>query len=306
MTIVTPSKICLGGNIFGYSCDAKHADGIIKTAFDLGIRSIDTADVYSNGKSEEIIGNSIFGNREQWFIASKIGVDSSSNGDGVLQIDNIRKKLFDSLKRLKTTYLDLYQVHRFDNQAYIPEIIDLLNSFLEENIIRSYGVSNFTGNQVGLFLTLESKLEYHQLYYNFLKPKILESTFTVGLKHILYGVLGRGVLTNKYFNFKNDGYSRANLSQNIRKDLDHAFINKLIEFDLILKKFNTNLFEYSIYRAVNACQNGIVVIAFRTKNQIHQLNHLFSKEIPINLIEEYEKEIIKSSQHLNLGEPVVS
>src|SRR5260221_348047 len=76
------SCLTLGGNIFGYSCDEKETVGLIHAAHDYGINCIDTADVYGNGLSEELIGRAIQGIRKKWIIATKVGVKSGESVHG--------------------------------------------------------------------------------------------------------------------------------------------------------------------------------------------------------------------------------
>jgi aryl-alcohol dehydrogenase-like predicted oxidoreductase len=107
---------------------------VVHEALDAGINMIDTAWVYANGKSEEIIGKAIKENRERVFIATKC----------LPRLERLREQLEDSLRRLQVDYVDLYQVHWLESDGQLKPIIEQLDRFQKEGKIRYIGVSNFS------------------------------------------------------------------------------------------------------------------------------------------------------------------
>ena len=146
------SRICLGCMGFG---DAEHwvhkwvlteedSRPIIQKALELGINFFDTANVYSTGKSEEILGRALkdFANRDEVVIATKVRgrMFAGSNGEG-LSRKAILSELDKSLKRLETDYVDLYQIHRWDYQTPIEETMEVLNDVVRAGKVRYIGAS---------------------------------------------------------------------------------------------------------------------------------------------------------------------
>ena len=117
------SRLGLGGNIFGHFCDQEETRAIMDAAREAGINFVDTADVYSEGLSEEYIGKSIMGCRDQWFIASKVGVGSWVHPRHSGRRQNILSCVEGSLRRLGTDYIDLYQTHHFDPETPLDETL---------------------------------------------------------------------------------------------------------------------------------------------------------------------------------------
>ena len=93
------SPISLGGNIFGYALNEKQTKGLLDFSIDNGVNFIDTADVYSDGESERIIGNAVQGERDKWIIASKVGLHSNGIATGLGKKKDILKRIEKSLKR---------------------------------------------------------------------------------------------------------------------------------------------------------------------------------------------------------------
>lgn len=303
---ISVSPIAIGGNIFGYSCNSEDARNLLSFAEDNAINFIDTADVYSRGLSESIIGDALYGKRNRWVIASKIGVVSNHNGSGVLDPKNIILKLRNTLKRLKTDYLDIYQIHKFDELANISDVINCLEMLVEKGMIKSYGISNFSNHHINQFDKKKNNIVTHQLFYNFLKRRIFENV--IGSfsdhKYILYGVLGRGVLTSKYFNYSDiKANNRASKSKNVMSDLKKEVINELISFNKKLNDFGTNLLEYSLSEAMSRENVVSCIIGLRKKTQLKEIINIYKKNIPIKSLRKYEPK--KISDLVNLGEPEI-
>jgi aryl-alcohol dehydrogenase-like predicted oxidoreductase len=147
-TELVVSRICLGGMSFGnpqkgflrWVLDEDAARPIIKRALELGINFIDTANVYAEGTSEEIIGKALknYAKREQVVIATKVNPLSG----GGLSRESIMREIDLSLKRLQTDYVDLYQIHRWDYQTPIEETMEALHDLVKAGKVRYIGASS--------------------------------------------------------------------------------------------------------------------------------------------------------------------
>jgi aryl-alcohol dehydrogenase-like predicted oxidoreductase len=150
-TGVSVSPLCLGAMMFGAWGNGDHEDSIriIHAALDAGINFIDTADVYSAGESEEIVGKAITGRRDDLVLASKfhgtMGDDPNRRGNSRRWI---MQEVESSLKRLKTDWIDLYQVHRPEPGTDIEETLGALSDLVHQGKIRYIGSSTFPASQV--------------------------------------------------------------------------------------------------------------------------------------------------------------
>ena len=148
------SRISLGGMSYGskepWMAPKETAVKIIKKGIDLGINYIDTADVYSDGESEKIIGEAIRGyDREELLIGTKVGLEF---GSGLNNSGLSRKRLYaqlrGSLERLQTDYVDLYQIHRWDYSTDIEEVLSTLTQFVREGKVRYIGATSIYAFQI--------------------------------------------------------------------------------------------------------------------------------------------------------------
>ncbi|GAC1439705.1 MAG: aldo/keto reductase [Solirubrobacteraceae bacterium] len=151
-TGVHVSPLCLGAMMFGAWGEPDHAEGvrIIHRALDAGINFLDTADVYSRGESEEIVGKALSGGRrENVVLATKF---HGSMGDDVNQAGNSRRwiirELEASLKRLQTDWIDLYQVHRWDPWTDHEETLGALSDLVAQGKVRYIGSSTYPAAQI--------------------------------------------------------------------------------------------------------------------------------------------------------------
>ncbi len=151
-TGVSVSPLCLGAMMFGAWGNTDHDESvrIIHAALDAGINFIDTADVYSRGESEEIVGKALAGGRrDSVVLATKV---HGTMGDDVNQFGNSRrwivKELDESLRRLKTDWVDLYQVHRPEPDTDIDETLGALSDLVRAGKVRAIGSSTFQPSQI--------------------------------------------------------------------------------------------------------------------------------------------------------------
>ena len=202
------SEIGLGTNTFSWVIDEPSAAAIINRALEMGINYIDTADVYGQGGSEEFIGRTLKGKRQQVILATKF---CNKMGDGPNDRGGSRyyimRAVEDSLRRLQTDYVDLYQIHNFDPGTPLEETLRALDDLVRAGKVRYIGSSNFAAWQIceALFTSRMNNLNAfitEQSLYNLMNRKIEAELVPFATKHgigiIPWGPLAGGFLTGKY------------------------------------------------------------------------------------------------------------
>lgn len=197
----------LGGWAFGGGYDwgpvDKEAAGhALDAALEIGINFIDTAPIYGDGESERLLGRLLKGRRGQVVLASKCGlVKNNSWTDHDLRPGTIRTQLENSLTRLQTDYIDLYQIHYPDPHVPLEEAVAALERLRQEGKIRAIGLCNVTETQIRL-ATKAGVVTSVQNEYSLLHRTPGESVLPVcrelGLYFIGYGTLCGGILSGKY------------------------------------------------------------------------------------------------------------
>jgi aryl-alcohol dehydrogenase-like predicted oxidoreductase len=190
----------IGGWMWG-GTDERESIRTIHAALDKGINLIDTAPVYGFGVSEEIVGKAIEerGDRDKVFIATKVGLEWH-NGSVTRNSSpaRIRMEIQDSLRRLHTNYVDIYQVHWPDLAVPIEETARTMQALFKEGLIRAIGVSNYWPEQMNRFMSV-SELHTVQPPYNLFERQIERDVLPYvrekNLSAFAYGPLCRGLLT---------------------------------------------------------------------------------------------------------------
>ncbi|HEV8076424.1 MAG TPA: aldo/keto reductase [Candidatus Acidoferrum sp.] len=206
-TEFTASRIALGtwavgGTMWGGS-EEQDSIRTIHAALDGGINLIDTAPVYGFGRSEEIVGKALAqnGRREKVILATKVGIEWRN---GSLARNTSRERILreveDSLRRLQTSYIDIYQVHWPDPLVPIEETAETMLRLFQEGKIRAVGVSNYSPQQMDRFRAV-APLHTDQPPYNLFERQIDRDVLPYlrenGISTLVYGPLCRGLLTGK-------------------------------------------------------------------------------------------------------------
>jgi aryl-alcohol dehydrogenase-like predicted oxidoreductase len=202
------SAFGLGGNTFGATVDGDDAVKTIQHAIDQGITFIDTADVYSMGRSEELVGQAVKGRREQVVIASKTGIQLNSGPHaGGLSRRWIMQAAEDSLRRLGTDYIDLFYAHRPDPSVSIEETLRAMDDLVHQGKVRYIGCSNYAAWEVAYGLGQSQRLGLDrwvaaQNRWNIIDglsdPELINAGEALGVGIIPYTPLASGILTGKY------------------------------------------------------------------------------------------------------------
>ena len=195
----------LGGNNFGRRLDVESTHRVVDAALDAGINFIDTADGYGGGKSEEFLGEVIGGRRSEVVLATKFGMEVDRDRRGARPA-YVRRACEASLLRLRTTWIDLYQLHQPDPETPIADTLAALDGLVREGKVREIGCSNFSAAQIheahaavragaARFVSVQNE---YSLLHREPEREVLPECERLGLAFIPYFPLASGVLTGKY------------------------------------------------------------------------------------------------------------
>jgi len=210
---VKVSRLTLGTNNFGRDADEETTVKIVKKAIDCGINSIDGANVYTEGRSEELIGKAVRGDRGRVVLATKVG---SAFGKGTatgpnqfgLSRKHIMWQLGESLRRLQTDYLDVYYMHRFDPDTPLEETLRTFDYLIREGKVLYLACSNFTVENIRSMNDVSERLGLERIValqprYNLLDREVEKELLPYCLKNqlgvVTYSPLSGGLLTGKYY-----------------------------------------------------------------------------------------------------------
>jgi aryl-alcohol dehydrogenase-like predicted oxidoreductase len=249
------SPLALGGNVFGWTVDEPTAFGLLDAFVAAGFNLIDTADTYSRwvtgnkgGESETMIGKWLkrSGNRDKVVIATKVGSEMGPGRKGLAK-DYILRAAEDSLKRLQTDHIDLYQSHKDDPDTPLEETLEAYSQLIREGKVRAIGASNYTAERLSESLEISARLglpAYQSLqpHYNLYERGAYEGSLEPlcrekGLGVITYYSLASGFLTGKY-RTEND------LSKSIRGQAVKLYLNErgfriLGALDRVAERYHT-------------------------------------------------------------------
>lgn len=204
---ITVSRLCMGGcPMGGYGwgeTNEKEFIDSIHAALDSGVNYFDTSDTYGLGQSEETLAKGLAGRRQEAVVQTKFGVHVHS---GKTEYDNspryIRQALENSLRRLKTDYVDIYVIHNRDTQTSMAEVVGTLDDLKTEGKIRTFGLSNIHMENMEEIKPYREKFVNFQDEFSLVCQKnaddIQAISKVLGLTPMTWGSLGQGILTGKY------------------------------------------------------------------------------------------------------------
>ncbi|MFN8551149.1 MAG: aldo/keto reductase [Candidatus Obscuribacterales bacterium] len=258
-SVITYGAWAIGGTMWG-GTDENASIASIHAAFDAGVTTIDTAPIYGYGYSEELVAKAIGNRRDKVQILTKFGLrwdcedgnhffDLDEQGKKVKIYKNARKQSIlkeceDSLKRLKTDYIDLYQCHWRDTSTPLEETMDACAQLLKEGKVRAIGVSNFTAEDIEIcnrIVPIASNQPPYSMVLRDIEKDVLPYCREHNIATIVYSPLQRGLLTGK---FKPDhkfaaGDHRASTAQFQPQFIER--VNKfLVELKPIAARHNTS------------------------------------------------------------------
>ncbi|MDH5294353.1 MAG: aldo/keto reductase [Acidimicrobiia bacterium] len=212
---LTVSTVGLGCNNFGRRLDAAASASVVGAALDAGINFFDTADIYGygehdfsgTGRSEEFLGKALGSRRSEVVVATKFGISMSKTDPSMRGGSRrwVRQACEDSLRRLGTDYIDLYQMHRPDRDSHISETLEALGELLAEGKVRAVGCSNFEIEQLeeaeqaaASGVGFASVQNEYSLLRREAEDAVLPFCAASGMSFLPYFPLASGLLTGKY------------------------------------------------------------------------------------------------------------
>lgn len=225
------SVLGLGTNAFGKRADRETSIRIIHHAMDNGVNFIDTANIYANTESESIIGEALAGRRRHAVLTTKAGLpkDGGPNGRGSSRF-HLQRELEDSLRRLGTDYVDLYQIHTFDPHTPLEETLRTLDDMVRSGKVRYIGASNYAAwelmkalgiSELRGFCRYVSMQVSYSLADRTPEREMVPLCLDQGVGIIPYFPLAGGILSGKYaLTDDAPSDSRANTDPNFRKYLE--------------------------------------------------------------------------------------
>jgi len=202
------SEICLGTwTTFGGSLDDDAAIALVDAAFEVGINFFDTANTYSEGRSEVVLGRALAARpRDSYVLATKLRAEAPDGGRGVSRAQ-VLHQIDQSLERLGAEFVDLYQCHWWDDEVPLAETLEAMTEIVEAGKVRYVGCSNWSGAQIqqaidlarehGYVKIVSSQPEYSLLHREPEKDVIPVSKAN-GISQVVYSPLAQGVLSGKY------------------------------------------------------------------------------------------------------------
>lgn len=241
----------IGGWMWG-GADEQEAIATIHRALDLGINLVDTAPVYGFGQSEEIVGRALEGRRDGVLIATKVGLDWSEGRPRRNSApERLRQELEDSLRRLRTEVIDIYQIHWPDEATAFEVTAETLAAFRREGKIRAIGVSNFDVAQMDRFRAV-APIATIQPPYNLFErgaeDDVLPYARSHGIVALTYGALCRGLLSGRITadtTFEGDDLRKAD--PKFQADRRGQYLQAVAELDdLARKKFGKSVLALAV------------------------------------------------------------
>jgi aryl-alcohol dehydrogenase-like predicted oxidoreductase len=199
------SLVGLGCNNFGWRIDAEASKAAVNAALDAGINFFDTADIYGGGASEEFLGGALGPRRGEVLIATKFGMKMDEQRRGA-RPEYVRRAAEDSLRRLGTDHIDLYQLHQPDAEVPIAETLGALAELVRAGKVREIGCSNFSGEQLRAakaavpqegtpFISVQNQ---YSLVHREPESDVIPECVRLGIAFIPFFPLASGLLTGKY------------------------------------------------------------------------------------------------------------
>jgi aryl-alcohol dehydrogenase-like predicted oxidoreductase len=199
------SEISLGSWLtYGVGVEADKARACLEEAFEQGINFIDTANVYGRGAAETFLGNALQGRaRDSYVLATKVYFPMSDTDRGLSRAQ-IEKQLDDSLQRLQTDFVDLYQCHRYDTETPLEETMEALTRAVDSGKVRYIGFSEWPADKIQAALDMAdvAKFVSSQPQYSMLwrepEDEVIPLCAANGISQVVWSPLAQGVLSGKY------------------------------------------------------------------------------------------------------------
>ncbi|HET7313409.1 aldo/keto reductase [Salinisphaera sp.] len=287
LTELETAPLIFGGNVFGWTLDEKASFDMIDAWLDAGFNMIDTADVYSKwvdghtgGESESLLGRYFAerGNRDRVLLASKVGMEMPDQGEG-LSREWITTEIENSLRRLRTDYMDLYFAHTDDDATPLDETMEAFDRLIADGKVRNIGASNYDGSRLvaalGAARDLEvPRYEVLQPFYNLYDRHDYENDLAdICIEHDLgvtpYFSLASGFLTGKYGS-REDAVGRAR-APFVDKYFDERGMRILDALDAVAGRYDTSQAAIALAWLMQRPSVTAPIVSATSKTQFEQL-----------------------------------
>jgi aryl-alcohol dehydrogenase-like predicted oxidoreductase len=304
------SALGLGTNAFGKRADQQASMEIIHTALDQGINFIDTANIYAGTESERIIGLALEGRRQEAVLATKAGMPrtESPNGSGSSR-RHLMQELEGSLRRLKTDYVDLYQIHTFDPYTPLEETLRTLDDMVSAGKVRYIGASNYAAWELMKALGISEArnlIKYSSIQCSYSladrtpENELLPLCLDQGLGIIPYFPLAGGILTGKYSsNGTAPAGSRAETDPNFSRFLTPERIALGNEVSVVATELGTSPTALSLAWLMSRPAVSTVIVGATRAEQVQQNLLSTALELDTETLERLET----ASRPFRSGEP---
>ena len=282
------SRLCMGGCPAGeYGWDhvsRQEVEAAILHAVDLGVNFFDTADTYGLGRSEETLGEVLRGRREKVILATKFGVRMEQ---GRTFYDNsptyIDSALKASLARMRTDYIDLYQVHYLDGVTPISQMMETLLKHKRQGAIRGIGLSNINPADLPAFKPYASELAGFQNHYSLAhrndEVSILQIAETLDIIPMTWGSLGQGILTGKYgknVSFESDDRRSRPVYDNFYGEKLEKNLRIVETMESMAEKYKVPVSSVAIRWILETLPHSVVITGVKSPRQIEDNAKAFS------------------------------
>ncbi len=245
----------------GESINKSAAKSLFMKALDLGINFFDTADAYAKGESEKVIAGELLTNvrRQDIVLATKCYFPMSDKvNDRGLSRKHIMESCHDSLRRLGTDYIDLYQCHRYDQDTPLEETVTAMDDLVHQGKILYWGVSQWSARQIVESIHISERYNLYkpvsnQPLYNIidrsLEVDVLDVCHRSGLGLVIYSPLAHGILTGKYSGGKVPKNSRADSRQGAQfmlRWMTNEWLNKVDRLKMLAEKENLTMARFAL------------------------------------------------------------
>jgi len=289
----------IGGWMWG-STEASDAEKTIRSAIDRGVTLIDTAPIYGQGRSEEIVGKAVTdsGRRDDLVLATKVGLDWS---DGIRRDSSpsrIRKEIDDSLRRLQTDVIDLYQVHWPDASVPFERTAEELEKLRAEGKIRAIGVSNYDPEQMDAFrdgAALSTLQPPYNLFERGMEQRHLPYCKENGISILSYGALCRGLLSGKMTS--ETTFPKGDLRRNdpkFREQRFEQYLNAVQRIDaLARKRYDVSVLEFAVRWILD---QGVEIALWgaRRPDQLDPLGNIWGWNIDADTMSDVDRILAES------------
>lgn len=258
--------------------DQNAASNIIQTALDSGINYFDTADLYNKGENELIVGNALKNHRQQIILATKVGNRLNKSGDGWTWDPSkkwITSAVHESLKRLQTDYIDVYQLHGGTMEDDVDEVIDTMESLKKEGLIREYGISSIRPNVIERFLRKSNAVSV-MMQYSLLDRRPEEWLSLLEEHHVSLlsrGTLAKGLLTA-------EGLVRSNKTSEYltySKEELYATIEQL-------QKLGAPIIAVALHHVLEQKTTGSMIIGASSGEQLLETIEAYNTEVSKDIL----------------------